>query len=128
MVSNNKTTLESVLKKQKYISVTTFKRSGQGVPTPVWFVLREGKVYFRSEINTWKVKRLRNNNSVEFAPCTVIGKVTGHSFNGTTVLLKSKNANEAMTLIKKKFPLRFRLFKLFSPKTEYVVYEITPSE
>ncbi|MHA2308893.1 MAG: PPOX class F420-dependent oxidoreductase, partial [Candidatus Heimdallarchaeaceae archaeon] len=80
MISNNQSTLESVLKKKKFISVTTYKRSGQGVATPVWFVFKDGKIFFRSEINTWKVKRLRNNPSVEFAPCTVIGKIIGPSF------------------------------------------------
>src|SRR5437868_1166645 len=49
---------------QKYISLETFKKSGQGVRTPVWFVLHNSAFYAYTEADSGKVKRIRNNPRV----------------------------------------------------------------
>ena len=61
----------------KYCLLVTYKRSGEGVRTPVWFGLGDGKLYVRSEADVAKVKRIRNDQRVRVAPCTVRGKPLG---------------------------------------------------
>ncbi|PYR40301.1 MAG: PPOX class F420-dependent oxidoreductase, partial [Acidobacteria bacterium] len=58
---------------QKYVSIETFKKNGQGVKTPVWFVLHDNAFYVYTEADSWKVKRIRNNARVRVAPCGVRG-------------------------------------------------------
>jgi PPOX class probable F420-dependent enzyme len=62
---------------QNYISLETFKKNGQGVKTPVWFVLYENVFYVYTEADSWKVRRIRNNPRVRVAACNVRGAVKG---------------------------------------------------
>ena len=64
-----------------YIVLTTFRRSGAGVPTPVHVVVDDGgKVaYFRTWDPSGKSKRLRRNAAVEVAPSTLRGRPLGDS-------------------------------------------------
>ena len=61
------------------ISLTTFRKTGAGVPTPVWFGEQDGKLYVMTRSDMGKAKRIRNNPQVRVAPCTIRGKVTGES-------------------------------------------------
>ena len=62
-----------MLEGHKNMNLTTFRKSGNEVPTPVWFVILEGKLYVRTEASSGKVKRIRNNGRVEPTPSTVRG-------------------------------------------------------
>jgi len=57
-----------------YTLVTTFRRDGTAVATPVWAADRDGKLYVRSERESGKVKRLRRDPRALIAPCTTQGK------------------------------------------------------
>src|ERR1700723_3032163 len=72
---------------QKYISLTTFRKTGAGVATPVWFGEEGGKLYVMTRSDMGKAKRIRNNPQVRLAPCTIRGKVTGPEFAATARLL-----------------------------------------
>ena len=60
-----------------YIRLETFKRNGQVVVTPVWFVVDDGTIFIRSYANSGKVKRMRNNSYVKIAPSDAMGKPHG---------------------------------------------------
>lgn len=62
--------------------LTTFRRSGQGVPTPVEIRVRGERVYFITWSTTGKVKRLAHTPGVTLARCTRMGKPTGPSVAG----------------------------------------------
>jgi len=62
---------------QNYLNIETFRRNGQGVRTPVWFVEDSGVIFIRTGANSAKVKRIRNNPDVQLAPCKADGKVIG---------------------------------------------------
>ncbi len=67
----------AALSGQKYINLTTFRRDGSPVTTPVWFA-REGEVlYITTYDGTGKVKRLRANERVEIAASDARGKARG---------------------------------------------------
>jgi uncharacterized protein len=63
----------------RYISITTFRRDGSPVATPVWVVADAGRLYVWTGSQTGKVKRVRRNPDASLAPCTARGSVTGPS-------------------------------------------------
>lgn len=63
------------LGRAKYVSLTTFRKDGTPVATPVWAVVDGGELYVWTRSNTWKVKRIRNNGRVTVAACDVRGRV-----------------------------------------------------
>lgn len=65
------------LARQPYLNIETFRKSGLGVKTPVWFVQDGGAVFVRTEANSGKVKRVRNNGRVNIAPCKMDGALLG---------------------------------------------------
>ena len=104
---------------QKYICLTTFRKSGVGVNTPVWFAESADKLYVVTEKKSGKSKRIRNNASVRVAPCTFRGKTTGPSFAGRArILPEGEESVSARTVIRQKYWLA-RL-SLRPQKNEYV--------
>ena len=63
---------------EKYVSVTTMKRSGATVSTPVWIVeLADGRIGFTTEADSGKAKRIGNFPDVTVQPCDSRGRVRG---------------------------------------------------
>ena len=77
-----------VLEHEPYISLETFRRSGVGVETPVWFAVLDGKLYVVTDGTSAKVKRLRATKRIRVAPCNVRGTVTGDWFEGSGRVVK----------------------------------------
>jgi PPOX class probable F420-dependent enzyme len=90
----------------KYISLETFRKNGQGVQTPVWFVLHSGAMYAYTAANSGKVKRIRNNPRVRAALCTVRGRVTGPWVDGTASIVDGDERRMADRLLDRKYFLR----------------------
>ncbi len=65
------------LRGHNYIDLVTFRKTGVGVHTPVWFAEKDGHLYLFSRPDAGKMKRIRNNPSVEIAPCTMRGRALG---------------------------------------------------
>ena len=99
--------------RQKYLSLETFKKSGEGVKTPVWFVLHDGVFYVYSEADSWKVKRVRNNPRVRVAICDVRGRVKGPWLDGTAAFVEGEERQFADRLLDRKYLLKV-LFKVFA--------------
>jgi PPOX class probable F420-dependent enzyme len=57
--------------------VTSFKRDGTGVATPVWFVIENGRLLVKTDAQSFKVKRVRRNAAVMIAPCSASGRLRG---------------------------------------------------
>src|SRR4051794_778770 len=70
------------LEGHKYCLLTTFKRSGDPVATPVWFGVGDGKLFLRTYADAVKIKRLRANPRVLVGPCDVRGKPKGPMVEG----------------------------------------------
>jgi uncharacterized protein len=77
----------STLREAKTILLTTYKRDGTPIGTPVSLAFDGDRAFFRSYDRAWKTKRLRNNPEVEVAPCTLRGKPTGAGVRGRATLL-----------------------------------------
>jgi uncharacterized protein len=88
---------------QRYISLTTFRANGVGVPTPVWFGESDGKLYVMTRSISGKYKRIRGNPEVKIAPCTIRGKVTGPDFTATARILPQDQWPKAKETITDKY-------------------------
>jgi hypothetical protein len=108
---------------QKYISLTTFKKDGTGVRTPLWFAENDGKLYIMTRNDSWKYKRIRNNPNVKVAPSTIRGKVTGPEFPGRARILPAQDW-VAHKLIQRKYWLARLPF--WSKHNEIVEIEVSP--
>lgn len=95
--------IPSPIQGQKYISLTTFRKTGVGVPTPVWFGEEDGKLFVMTRSDMGKAKRIRNNPRVKVAPCTIRGKVTGPEFGATARVLPPEEHRRARKTINRKY-------------------------
>jgi len=110
---------------QKYISLTTFRRNGQGVRTPVWFGEENEKLYVMTRGTMGKTKRIHNNPKVKVAPCTIRGKVTGSEFNAVARILPAADGPAARKTINRKYFMA-RLPLIWSRTDTYLEIEIVP--
>jgi uncharacterized protein len=98
---------------KKYISLETFKKSGQAVRTPVWFVLHDDAFYIYTESDSWKVKRIRNQPRVRVAVCDMRGRVKGDWLDGTASFVEGDERVAADTLLDRKYVLK-RIFNFLT--------------
>jgi PPOX class probable F420-dependent enzyme len=92
---------------EKYISLTTFKRDGTPVSTPVWVAREDGRLLVWSAADTWKVKRIRRDAHVRVAPCSGMGKVRGAPLDGEATIIGDTTTVER--LLPRKYWLAYRL-------------------
>lgn len=100
--------LES-LKHAKTILLTTYKRDGTPIDTPVSVAFDGERVFFRSWHKAWKTKRLRNNPRVEVAPSTFRGKPTGAALHARATLLSGEEAKIAAKALARRHRLLQRV-------------------
>lgn len=74
------------LKTGNYINLLTYKKNGEPVSTPVWFIFEDKKIFIRTSDKSGKLKRIKNNNNVKFALCDIRGKIKGEWHNGLAKL------------------------------------------
>ncbi|MFD3654037.1 PPOX class F420-dependent oxidoreductase [Streptomyces sp. NPDC058620] len=93
----------------KYLLLTTFRKDGRAVPTPVW-VMRDGdSLAVWSPADSGKVKRIRNSGRVTLAPCDWRGKVSGEAVAGIAELPGADGTRHYLDLMKRKYGLVARV-------------------
>ncbi|MGP4023450.1 PPOX class F420-dependent oxidoreductase [Actinomadura sp. 3N407] len=93
------------LRAQRTILLTSYRKDGTPVGTPVNVVVRDGHAYFRTFDQAVKTKRLARNPEVEIAPSTFRGKVTGPASRGRARLLSEEESKPIRRLLARKHPL-----------------------
>jgi PPOX class probable F420-dependent enzyme len=117
-----------ILEGHKYCLLTTYKRSGEPVPTPVWFGLADGKLYFRTYANAVKIKRIRNNPNVLVGPCDVRGKPKGATAEARARVLGDEEDAQAEKAIQSNYGLFRRVYeKSFAMRVAGAYVEVTPA-
>ena len=91
------------IKSEKYISLETYRKNNQAVRTPVWFVIKKDLVIIVTRDQTGKIKRLRNNQKVKIATCSIKGKTSMSMIPGTAQILTEDETTEAVKLRDKKY-------------------------
>lgn len=93
--------------RQRYIALETFKRNGEGVKTPIWFVEEAGKLYVWTSATSGKAKRIHNNPRVRFASSSVRGKPKGEWVEGEAQTLNPNDSTRPTELIRRKYGVQF---------------------
>src|ERR1019366_4938974 len=107
------------LLKGSYVNLTTFRKSGVPVPTPMWFAESDGIIYIYTGATSGKVKRIRNSGRVTLAPCTANGKVTGDAVEGNArIVSDQQEIARAEAALAKKYGIQRRLLYLIRSVTE----------
>jgi uncharacterized protein len=93
------------LRQTKTILLTTYKRDGTPVDTPVSIAFDADRAYFRTWHKAHKTKRLRNNPNVRAAPSTLRGEATGVPINAYTRRLEGREAHVAARALAGRHPV-----------------------
>lgn len=106
--------------------LTTFRRNGEGVATPVGIRITPERAYFTTWTTTGKVKRLANNPRVTLAPCTRVGQPLGPTVEGVARRL---SADEVARVEAQRKPSLWgrmwgQIYRL--QRRERVMYEVAP--
>ncbi|HAM02471.1 MAG TPA: PPOX class F420-dependent oxidoreductase [Acidimicrobiaceae bacterium] len=91
----------ATIARERHISLTSFKRDGTPVSTPVWCAKENGSLLVFSEANSWKVKRIRHDPHVQIAPSSARGSPHGPAVDGDALILE--DTAEVETLLARKY-------------------------
>jgi PPOX class probable F420-dependent enzyme len=124
----------TALGRETFVSLTTFRRSGVAVSTPVWIGQDGDTLVVTTTDQTGKVKRLRNDPRVQLRPCSRTGRVRDYAItvSGTAEILTDDESRSRLTnVIRRKYGLEFRVVMtlervLRSGQTTRVILRITP--
>ncbi|KZF04531.1 MULTISPECIES: PPOX class F420-dependent oxidoreductase [unclassified Rhodococcus (in: high G+C Gram-positive bacteria)] len=89
--------------KGKYVLLTTFKKDGTGVPTPLWGALDGDRLLVWTVSDSWKVKRIRRNPAVTLAPCDMRGNPQGDAVDARAEILDADRTEKARAAIASKY-------------------------
>ena len=90
----------AALAEEPFVSITTFKRDGTPVSTPVWCAADNGTLLVFSAADSWKVKRIRRDPHVRIAPCSARGRPRGPAVDADARLMEETAEVEALLLRK----------------------------
>ena len=97
--------------KQQYLNIETFRKNGQGVKTPVWFVQDGETLQIWTQAGSGKAKRIRNNGTVRVAPSTGSGEPIGEWMDAHAQTNESPEAiKHVEKLMQKKYGVMFYIF------------------
>ncbi|WP_251096113.1 PPOX class F420-dependent oxidoreductase [Streptomyces sp. Caat 7-52] len=98
----------------KYLLVTSYRKDGTPVATPVWVVRDDGTLGVWTAADSWKVKRIRRRPDVLVGPCDLRGHPTGDQLPATAELTDPATTARYRGLIARKYGLVGRLTLLGS--------------
>lgn len=116
----------------RYIRLSTFRKSGEAVPTPVWFARVGENLYFTTGRNTGKAKRIRNNPEVAIAPSDFRGRPKGRDIRAVARLTDEPKGGTADRALRKKYGWQYRVFEfvegLIGSAEELAFLELRPPQ
>jgi PPOX class probable F420-dependent enzyme len=92
-----------------YVSLTTFRRTGRPVATPVWAAPDGETLVIWTRAESGKVKRLRHSARVTVAPCDFRGRVDGSAVDGVAGFVADAERAQALVALRRAYGVRFRL-------------------
>jgi len=90
---------------QKNVLLTTYRRDGRPVGTPVHIAVEGDRAFIRTWDRTWKLKRIRNNPEVQLAPSMIRGKPTGPAIRARARILSGDESAHAGQCLARKYPI-----------------------
>lgn len=108
----------SLLDTHQYMNLTTFRRNGEGVTTPVWFALVDGKVYVITAERAYKLKRLAHTSRVVIGPSDGRGVPKGDATveaEAHLVAVESDEGQAGFGALKRKYGIQWWLLRMMRP-------------
>ncbi|NJP07331.1 MAG: PPOX class F420-dependent oxidoreductase [Chloroflexaceae bacterium] len=125
------TTVFPDLHDYRYANLITFRKSGEEVPTTIWFAIEDGKLYVTTGAKSGKVKRIRNNAHVLLEASTMQGKTLGPRVTAHARVMSADEEIAAKIALNRKYGLVKSAFDFFMALTgqdrENVYLEIVPA-
>jgi PPOX class probable F420-dependent enzyme len=120
----------TALEDRKYCLLVTFRRSGEPVPSPVWFGLSRGRAYVNTRTGNAKVKRVRRDPHVRVGPCSFRGRPLGPMCEGTARVLSTGEEPAAEGALRANYGLVRRVYyAALGNRGEPTIYlEISPGK
>jgi PPOX class probable F420-dependent enzyme len=98
----------------KYLSLTSFRRDGSGVATPVWFVSENGHLVVETDAESYKVKRIRRDPHVQIAVCDARGRPRGAAVDAEARILPDSEREHVERLLSRKYRIdRYTVLPLY---------------
>jgi PPOX class probable F420-dependent enzyme len=100
----------------KYLSLETFRKTGVGVRTPIWFAEDPSQpvtFYIYTLPDSGKVKRIRNNPKVRIAPCNMRGDLRGAWIDARARICSGDEVSKGQSLLRQKYAAK-RVLDFFS--------------
>lgn len=97
---------------EKYLNLETYRKNGQAVRTPVWFVIDNGTIYVTTPSTTGKVKRLTHSKNIRVVPSNMKGVPKGVWVGATAYFANEAESSQAIKLRKKKYGIMAKLIGL----------------
>jgi PPOX class probable F420-dependent enzyme len=94
---------------QKYLNLESYRRNGQAVRTPLWFVEMDDRLYVRTPDDAWKVKRIRHTPRVRVAVCDFRGGPKGDWIEAVARIAEGAEAESANRELARKYGFLKRL-------------------
>jgi uncharacterized protein len=91
----------------KYVNLTTFRRDGTPVSTPVWFVSENGNLLVETDDNSYKVRRIRRNDHVTVTSCNATGRAKGQAVSARATILPAEELPRVERLLHRKYRLDY---------------------
>ena len=111
------------IRRARCLALTTYKKDGTPVTTPMWVAVVGGRVLTTSDFDAWKLKRIERDPRVRLAPCTIRGRVTGDFVDGRARVMTEAETQEAIAGKKRRYAM-FRV--MVRVRKRQVGIEITP--
>jgi hypothetical protein len=116
---------------RRYLNLETFRKTGRGVRTPVWFAAAppgagDPRLYVYSTADSGKAKRIRRTGVVKIAPCDARGRVTGSWLAAHAAIVGGQEFDHGMGLLNRKYRPWKQILDLFA-KHQRVVFAIRPA-
>jgi len=130
MITHPTPTLERFAR-QKYVRLTSYRKSGAAVSTPVHIAVEAGHAFVRTWSTSGKFKRMVHHPAVELAPSTWRGRPTGPAIGARARVLGGAEAAHAAHALAQKYPLlQGTLIPLYHRLRGYrtVHVELTPTD
>ena len=119
------------LQEARYVRLSTFRKSGAAVPTPVWFARAGENLYVVTGRSTGKAKRIRNNPDVVLAPSDFRGRPKGPDVRALARLTDEQKGGPADRALRGKYGWQYRVFefveRLRGASDDLVFLELRPS-
>ena len=113
----------------RYIALSTYRKNGHPVVTPVWFVQRDRRLVVWTALDSGKAKRLRNNPCVQLGPSNHSGELLGPVVEGMGRFLPEPEHSAMQQAFRAKYGWQEWLFaflwKIQGHRHTYI--EITPA-